>query len=85
MSTKQESVSDATFKAWPFSSKFNFASKHGQVTTATCKYCPSVVGLILLPTVAKSCILNIVQFLDLSLKTSPCIKTSQFLCENQSF
>ena len=40
MSTKQESVSDATFKARPFSSNFHFASKLGRVTTATCKYCP---------------------------------------------
>ena len=28
ISTKQESVSDATFMAWPFSSDFNFAFKH---------------------------------------------------------
>ena len=27
MSKKQESVSDATFKAWPFSFDFNFAYK----------------------------------------------------------
>ena len=41
MSTKQESVSDAAFKAWPFSSDFNFACKDGRVTAATCKYyCP---------------------------------------------
>ena len=32
MSIKQESVSGATFKAWPFSSVFNFACKDGQVT-----------------------------------------------------
>ena len=38
MSRKQESVSDAAFKAWPFSSDFNFAFKDGRVTTATCKY-----------------------------------------------
>ena len=29
MSTKQESVSDATFNAQPFSSDFNFAIKDG--------------------------------------------------------
>ena len=29
MSTKQEKVSDAAFKAWPFSSAFNFAIKDG--------------------------------------------------------
>ena len=46
MSTKQEIVSDATFKAWPFSSDFNFACQNSQVTAATCKYyCPFVVNL----------------------------------------
>ena len=41
MSTKQEIVSDAAFKAWLFSFNFNFACKDGHVTTATCKYyCP---------------------------------------------
>ena len=45
MSAKQEIVSDAAFKAWPFSSNFNFACKDGQVTTATCKYyCPLIVN-----------------------------------------
>ena len=44
MSRKQESVSDAAFKAWPFSSDFNFSSKDGRVTAATCKYCPLVDG-----------------------------------------
>ena len=29
MSAKQEIVSDAAFKAWPFSSDFNFACKDG--------------------------------------------------------
>ena len=28
MSTKEEIVSDATFKTWPFSSDFNFAGKY---------------------------------------------------------
>ena len=32
MSTKQESLSGATFKAWPFSSIFNFVCRDGQVT-----------------------------------------------------
>ena len=41
MSTKQEIVSDAAFKALPFSSDFNFAYEDGQVSTATWKYyCP---------------------------------------------
>ena len=29
MSTKQEIVSNAAFKGWPFSSNFNFAYKDG--------------------------------------------------------
>ena len=29
MSTKKESISDAAFKAWPFSSDFKFAFKDG--------------------------------------------------------
>ena len=46
MSTKQEIASDATFKAWPFSSNFNFACKNSEITTATCKYyCLLVVNL----------------------------------------
>ena len=48
MSTKQEIVSDAALKAWPFSSDFNFASKDG---AAKCKYyCPLVVN----PTITNS-------------------------------
>ena len=46
MSTKQESISDATF-----SSDFNFVIKDGRFTAATCKYCPLVVG----PTVTNCC------------------------------
>ena len=38
MNTKQEIVSDADFKAWSFSSDFNFACKDGRITKATCKY-----------------------------------------------
>ena len=38
-----------------------------------------------LPIVAKSSILNVLEFLDLSLKTSSCTKTSPVLCEFQSF
>ena len=51
MFTKQESISDAAFMAWPFSSDFNFATKDGQATAASCKYCPLVVG----PTVTNCC------------------------------
>ena len=38
-----------------------------------------------LPIAAKSTILNLTEFLDLSLKTSPCTKTSPVWCKNQSF
>ena len=38
-----------------------------------------------LPIVAKSSILNVAEFLDPSLKTLPCTKTSPVSCENQSF
>ena len=51
MSTKQDSISDAKFKAWLFSSNFNFATKDGRVTAATCDYCPLVVG----PTINSFC------------------------------
>ena len=52
MSTKQEILSDAAFKAWPFSSDFNFARKDGRVTTVTSKYyCPLVVN----PTITCCC------------------------------
>ena len=51
MSTKQESVTDATFKGWPVSSDFNFTSKDDRVTAATCKYCPLVAS----PTVTNCC------------------------------
>ena len=48
MSVKQEIESDAAFKAWPFSSDFNFACKNSQFTAAACKcYCPLVVNLTL--------------------------------------
>ena len=46
ISTKQEIVSDATFKAWLFHLYFNFACKTSYVTAATCKYyCPLVLNL----------------------------------------
>ena len=78
MSTKQEIVSDAAFKAWPFSSDFNFACKDGWVTTTTCKYYfPLVINLTITS--------DVVEFLDPSLKMSPFTKTSPVLCENQSF
>ena len=52
MSTKQEILSDATFKAWLFSSDFDFSCKDGQVTAATWKYyCPLVAN----PTITNCC------------------------------
>ena len=93
MSTKQESVSGATFKAWPFSSVFNFACKDVRVTTATCKYCLLVVSpsdevlckFPQLPILARNSILNVAEFLDPPLKTSPCMKTSPVSCETSLF
>ena len=52
MSAKQEIASDAAFKAWPFSSDFNFACKDGWVTAATCKSCCS---LVVNPTITNCC------------------------------
>ena len=47
-SMEQEIIPDAAFKAWPFSSDFNFAWKDGQATAATYKYyCPLVVNPII--------------------------------------
>ena len=74
-------------------SVFNFGCKNGRVTTATCKYCllaisPSDEALckfLLLPTVAKNFILNVVEFLDPPLKTSPCRKTNTVSCETNLF
>ena len=63
ISTKQGSVSGATLKAWPFLSIFNFGSKDGQVTTATCECCLLLVSpsdealckFLPFPVVAKNC------------------------------
>ena len=93
MSTKQESVSGATFKAWPFSSIFNFGCKDDRTTAATCKYCQLVVSqsdeafckFLPIPIVAKKSILNVAEFLDPPLKTLPCMKTSLVSCESSLF
>ena len=52
MSTKPEIVSDAPFKAWPFSSDFHFACKDGRVTAATCKY---YYPMVVKPTITHCC------------------------------
>ena len=94
ISTKQESVSGATYKAWPISSVCNFGCKDGRVTAATWKYCQVVVSqsdkaickFLPIPNVAKNSILNVAEFLDPPLKTSPpCTKTSPVLCETCLF
>ena len=93
MSTKQENVSGATFKTWSFSSAFNFGCKDGRATAATCKYCQLVVSqpdealckFLAIPVVAKNSILNVAEFLDPPLKTSPCMKTSPVSCETSLF
>ena len=52
MSSRQEIVSDAGFKAWLFLSDFYFICKDGQVSAATCKhYCPLDVS----PTIPNCC------------------------------
>ena len=52
MSPKQEIVSDAAFKAWPFSSDFSFACKDCRVTAAACKY---YYPLVISPTITNCC------------------------------
>ena len=80
--------------SWLLLFDFNFASEDGRVTVATCKYyCPLVASpshkalcnFVPLQIVAKSSILNVKEFLDQFLKTSPCTKTSPISCESQSF
>ena len=85
MSTKQEIVSDATFRAQPFSSDFKFCMERQS------SYCSNMQILLSIDfkpyhyQVAKSSILSMAEFLDLSLKMLPCMKTSPVSCENQSF
>ena len=71
MSTKQEIVSDATFKAWPFSPNFNLAVKMVQLLQQHANTTVHWLSTLLLPIVAKSSILNMAEFLDPSLKTLP--------------
>ena len=80
MSTKQETVSDAAFKACPFSSDFNFVWKDDLYYKY---YCPLIVN----PTVTICCkeFHHVTEFLDPSLKTLPCTKTSPGSHENRSF
>ena len=82
ISTKQENVYDAAFKAWPFSSDFNFTSRDGRFNATTCKY---YCQLFVSPTITNFCKdlhLKWTEFLDPFFKTLPCKKTSTVLCEN---
>ena len=73
MSTKQEIVSDAHFKAQPFSSDFNFGCRNVRVSQQHANAIVHCLQAPPLPIVAKSSILNVVELLD------------SFLHENQSF
>ena len=46
MSRKQETVSDTTFKTWPFSCNLKFVSKNDRVTAVTFRHCPLDVSPI---------------------------------------
>ena len=76
ISTKQEIVSDATFKAWPFSSDLILPVTIVRLLQPDANTTVHWLQTLPLPVVAKSSILNVAEFLDLSLKTSPCTKTS---------
>ena len=85
MSTKQESVSDATFRHGHFQPililpvmMVKLLQQHANTTVHW-------LQALLLPIVAKSSILNVAEFLDPSLKTLPCTKTSPVSCDNQCF
>ena len=80
MSIKQEIVSDATFRAWPFSSDFSFAYKDGWVSAATCKYyCPLVVNC----TITSCC--KEFHLICSRFPSSVFENVAMVLCENQSF
>ena len=81
MSTRQESVSDATFKTWPFSCNFKFAGKNDQVTIVTCKYCPLVVS----PIVTYCCKELHLIYGKIPRSVFENTKTSLVSCEDQSF
>ena len=85
MSTKQESRSDAAFRHGHFYpililpvKMVELSQQHANTTVHWFQALP-------LPIVAKSSILNVTEFLDPSLKTSPCTKTSSVSYVNQYF
>ena len=52
----------------------------GQIQESSCISDEALSNFLKLPIVAKSSILNMAEFLDLSLKTSPCMKTIPVTC-----
>ena len=52
MSTKQDIVSDAAFKAWLFLSDFNFICKDDRVTAVICE---PYFSLVVNPTITSCC------------------------------
>ena len=81
ISTKNENVSDATCKAWPFSSDCKFARTDGPVTADITVHWLQALPL---PVVGKSSIVNVIEFLELSFKNLAMHKTRLVLCESQS-
>ena len=57
----------------------------GQIEETCCISDDADCKFLRLTIVAKRSILNVVEILNSSLKTSPCTKTSSILCEKQSF
>ena len=85
MSKKRETISDTTFRALTFSFDLILPVKMVELLQQHANATAHCLQTLPLPIVAKSSILNVEEFLDLFLKTSPCMKTSPVLCENQSF
>ena len=85
MSTKQESVSDAAFKHGHFHPILILPVKMVELLQQHANTTVHWLQALPLPIVAKSYILNMAEFLDPSLKTSACAKTSPDLCKNQHF
>ena len=57
----------------------------GQIQEPCCILDEALYNFLPLPIVGKSSILNVAEFLDLSLKTLPCTETSPVSCENLPF
>ena len=88
MSTKQQSVSGATFKAYLLTLPVKIVELPQQHANTHLVVSPSDEALrkfLSLPIVAKSSILNVAEFVDPPLKTLPYIKTSPVSCETSLF